>query len=99
MLCNGALECARETAMTGPGNSDWTLSDLSLDGAALEPLPASKPSATGVAEGRANFQVDSRDGKERRVVPDRRKELRFGSDRRSGKDRRPRRSWEPGSNL
>ena len=84
--------------MTGPGNSDWTLSDLSLDGAALEPLPASTPAA-GVSEGRASFQVDTRSGKERRVLADRRQELRFGSDRRSGKDRRPRRSWEPGSNL
>ena len=32
-------------------------------------------------------------------LPDRRQELRFSSDRRSGQDRRPRRGWEPGSNL
>jgi hypothetical protein len=84
--------------MPGPGKPELSLSDLSLDGAALEPLPAEAPAA-GVAEGRAQFKVDTRSGKDRRVLADRRQELRFESDRRSGKDRRPRKTWEPGSNL
>ena len=84
--------------MSGPGKSEWSLSDLSLDSAALEPLPSEAP-APAVAEGRATFKVDSRSGKDRRILPDRRQVLRFQPDRRSGKDRRPRRSWEPGHNL
>ncbi len=84
--------------MTGPDKFELSLADLHLDGAALEPAPAAAP-AKHVSEGRASFQIDSRDGKERRVLADRRKELRFSADRRSGKDRRPRRTWEPGSNL
>lgn len=98
MLDMGAREGARETAMAGPGKSEWSLGELSLDSAALEPLP-NEATASAVAEGRAKFMVDSRSGKERRVLPDRRQVLRFEPDRRSGKDRRPRRSWEPGSNL
>jgi hypothetical protein len=33
------------------------------------------------------------------VQADRRTEIRFEADRRSGLDRRPKASWEPGSNL
>jgi hypothetical protein len=84
--------------MTGPDKIELTLSDLSLDGVSLEPLPTQAP-APSVAEGRASFKVDTRSGKDRRLTADRRQELRFKPDRRSGKDRRPRRSWEPGSNL
>jgi hypothetical protein len=63
----------------------------------LEPeVGAEKPEAS---TGRARFQIDLRSGKERRLLPERRQELRFSADRRSGQDRRPRRSWEPGSNL
>jgi hypothetical protein len=94
----GAQESARETAMSGPGKTELSLSDLSLADASLEPLPADAPGPSG-AQGRASFKVDTRSDKERRLLPDRRQELRFESDRRSGKDRRPRRSWEPGSNL
>lgn len=84
--------------MTGPDKIELSLSELSLDGVSLEPAAAEEKSA-GVREGRANFQIDLRSGKERRVLADRRQELRFQADRRSGKDRRPRRTWEPGSNL
>lgn len=68
-----------------------------FDQLALEPDTAAD--APAPAAGRARFQIDLRSGKERRLLPDRRQELRFSADRRSGKDRRPRRSWEPGSNL
>lgn len=84
--------------MSGTDKAEWSLSDLHLDSAALEPLPEAQ-AKPAVAEGRAQFKVDTRSGKERRVLPDRRKELRFEPDRRSGKDRRPHRTWEPGHNL
>ena len=73
------------------------LPHVPFDQLALEPegLEATPAPATG----RARFQFDQRSGKARRILPDRRQELRFSSDRRSGQDRRPRRSWEPGSNL
>lgn len=73
------------------------LSLLPADQLSLEPeAEAAKPAAS---PGRARFQIDLRNGKERRILPERRQELRFSADRRSGQDRRPRRSWEPGSNL
>jgi hypothetical protein len=73
------------------------LPHLSFDLLALEPDgEATKPEP---ASGRARFQIDLRSGRERRLLPDRRQELRFSADRRSGQDRRPRRGWEPGSNL
>lgn len=84
--------------MTAPDKIELSLSELSLDGISLEPLATDAP-ASSAADGRASFKVDTRSGKERRVLADRRQELRFKPDRRSGKDRRPRRSWEPGSNL
>ena len=73
------------------------LSLLPAGSLSLEPEgEAAKPEASS---GRARFQIDLRSGKERRLLPERRQELRFAADRRSGQDRRPRRSWEPGSNL
>ena len=73
------------------------LPHVSFDQLALAPEAGeAKPEA---ASGRARFQIDLRSGKERRILPDRRQELRFSADRRSGQDRRPRRGWEPGSNL
>ena len=78
--------------MTGADLPPLSFDQLALEpeGEAVRPAPAS---------GRARFQIDLRGGKERRILPDRRQELRFSSDRRSGQDRRPRRGWEPGSNL
>jgi len=74
------------------------LPDIRFDQLALEPAPGG-PAAAAPVSGRARFNVDVRSGRERRLLPERRQELRFSADRRSGKDRRPRRSWEPGSNL
>jgi hypothetical protein len=73
------------------------LPHVPFDQLALE--PEGEAARTTPATGRARFQIDLRSGKERRILPDRRQELRFSADRRSGQDRRPRRSWEPGSNL
>ena len=74
------------------------LPDIRFDELALEPL-ANGDAAPAATPGRARFNVDLRSGKERRLLPDRRQELRFEADRRSGQDRRPRRGWEPGKNL
>lgn len=76
------------------------LPELDFASLSLEPLePASPDAATPAQGGRARFDIDLRSGRERRQQADRRQELRFQADRRSGADRRPRRGWEPGSNL
>jgi hypothetical protein len=74
--------------------------DIPFDALALEPLDAGPTPAAGApAAPKAAFNVDTRAGRDRRVLADRRQEYRLTPDRRSGKDRRPRRSWEPGRNL
>ncbi|RNF86275.1 hypothetical protein EER27_02295 [Lysobacter psychrotolerans] len=57
----------------------------------LEPLDA--PLCTTVS-GKAQFRTDVRKVGNRRVMNERRDELRFNSDRRSGKDRRANRGWD-----
>ena len=80
---------------------ELTLADLSL-----EPLPDPnlmqyEPPKTAAAAEKAKFLADSRNKQtaDRRVNGERRKELRFEADRRSGKERRPKKSWEPGKNI
>ena len=75
--------------------------DIPFDALALEPLDAGPtPLAHApVAAPKAQFKADTRSGRDRRVLADRRQEYRLTTDRRSGKDRRPRRSWDPGHNL
>lgn len=70
---------------------------LSLE-LSLEPI--ADPAAAGVPKP-APFHADTRHKvkTERRVTADRREVIRFQDDRRCGKDRRPKKSWEPGSNL
>jgi hypothetical protein len=72
--------------------------DIPFDALALEPLDAG-PTPAVAAVPKAQFNVDTRSGRDRRVQADRRQEYRLTPDRRSGTDRRPRRSWEPGHNL
>ena len=79
--------------------------DLHLSDLSLEPLPDAnvlqyEPPKAPVAE-KAAFHAETRSKKvtDRRINPDRRQVLRFEPDRRTGKDRRPRKSWEPGKNL
>lgn len=64
----------------------------------LESMDEKEVAAT-VPTGRATFHPNTRSKTDRRVLADRRQELRFKADRRSGLDRRPKKSWEPGSNL
>jgi hypothetical protein len=78
--------------------------DLHLSDLSLEPLPDPnllKYDMGTKAEGKAKFQAESRNKKvtDRRVNPDRRKVLRFQADRRTGKDRRPVKTWDPGKNI
>jgi len=80
---------------------DLHLSDLSLEPIPDKALDYQPPKAAGVVSEKAAFHAETRNKKvtDRRINPDRRKVLRFEPDRRSGKDRRPRKSWEPGNNL
>jgi hypothetical protein len=91
-----AAKIAQEkSAVAGNNPFDVPFDQLSLESAAdgLSPTAGAAPS------GRAVFQVDTRGGRDRRVRDERRVEFRLTADRRSGKDRRPRKSWEPGRNL
>jgi hypothetical protein len=69
-------------------------------GLSLEPMEGESPAggAQAPATGKAKFQVNTRDGKDRRAHGERREEVRFQDDRRK-KDRRPRKTWEPGRNI
>lgn len=69
-------------------------------GWALEPLEgeAAAKKDPGAPQGKAKFQANTRDGKDRRTTSERREQLRLQDDRRK-KDRRPRKTWESGKNL
>jgi hypothetical protein len=83
--------------------------DIHLDDLSLEPLP--DPGLMNYQPPRAKAQVSEQQAfkgmngrnkkvEDRRVnVADRREVLRFEADRRSGKDRRPRKTWDPGKNV
>ena len=79
---------------------ELTLADLSL-----EPMPdpnlLNYEPPKGPAAEKAKFQADVRNKKstDRRVNGERRKTLRFEADRRSGVERRPKKSWDPGKNI
>jgi hypothetical protein len=83
--------------------------DIHLDDLSLEPLPDpglmnyQPPQAKAqISEQKAfkGAEVRNKKVEDRRVnVADRRKVLRFEPDRRSGKDRRPRKTWDPGKNI
>lgn len=74
--------------------------DVSFDQLSLEPVSdGATPTADAPVGNKARFCVDSRSGRDRRMHADRRVEFRLTPDRRSGNDRRPRKSWEPGRNL
>ena len=83
--------------------------DLHLDDLSLEPLPDpglmnyQPPKAKAQLTEQKSFKgAEGRSKKveDRRVnVADRRKVLRFEADRRSGKDRRPRKTWDPAKNI
>ena len=73
--------------MSSTGNPGSSLSELSLvpiDGPVENSTPALK------------LHPNSRTKADRRVRGERRQELRFESDRRSGKSRRPQSSWDNG---
>jgi hypothetical protein len=83
--------------------------DLHDDDLSLEPLPDpglmnyQPPKAKAQISEQKVFkgsEVRNKKVEDRRVnIADRRKVLRFEPDRRSGKDRRPRKTWDPGKNI
>lgn len=81
--------------MGGTNPFDVSFDQLSLDSS----TDGATPMATVPPGTKAKFCVDTRGGRDRRVQGERRVEFRLTPDRRSGKDRRPRKSWEPGHNL
>lgn len=73
-------------------------SDISLEDLALEPL--AEQDSEVVSVGRAKFQVDTRNGGERRKVQGRRADIRFQEERRSNQDRRAGSNpWAPGVDI
>ena len=72
--------------------------EIGLNQLALEPMDDKITAATAPAAP-GKFHANTRSTTHRRMLADRRVEIRFQADRRSGKDRRPKVSWEPGSNL
>jgi hypothetical protein len=89
--------------MAGTGKFE----ELHLDDLSLEPLPDphvlnyQPPKAKAAVPEKALIQGDVRNkkGADRRLAAERRKELRFEADRRTGKDRRPRKTWDPARNI
>jgi hypothetical protein len=74
--------------------------ELSLADLSLEPLPDPnlmnyQPPKTA-ADGSLKGKPRPAKGADRRVGAERRQTLRFEADRRSGKDRRPRKGFDPG---
>lgn len=74
--------------------------DISFPDWSLEPLPDEALLKMAPVEP-TKFHADTRNKvkTDRRVLADRRQVLRFEPDRRSGKERRPRKTWEPGKNI
>ena len=73
--------------------------EISFANLSLEPIDGDE--ALKIESGTAKFHADTRSRikTDRRVTADRRQVLRFEPDRRSGKERRPKKSWEPGKNI
>lgn len=65
----------------------------------LEPLEGEAPRAPDAPQAPVKFHANTRSKTDRRVLADRRQMYRLEPDRRSGLSRRPKTSWEPGSNL
>lgn len=75
------------------------LADISFADLALEPIKEDIAPAVSGQPAAFHANTRSKTKTERRVLADRRVEIRFQADRRAGKDRRPKKSWEPGSNI
>jgi hypothetical protein len=71
---------------------------IRFDELSLEPLDT-KPSIEAPLKGKASFTANTRAKTGRRKGGERREQVRFQDDRRSGDDRRPEKDWEKGKNL
>lgn len=81
--------------MTSTDKDEVSFAELSLE--PIVEVEALKIALAPAAQFHANTRSKTR--VDRRVVADRRQDIRFESDRRSGKERRPKSSWEPGKNI
>jgi hypothetical protein len=70
--------------------AEWTLEPIETD-TVLKIAPVEP--AKFHANTRSKIKTD------RRILADRRQILRFEPDRRSGKERRPKKTWDPGKNI
>jgi len=79
--------------MAGTGKFE----DLHLEDLSLEPLPDPNLLNFQVGKKSSPVKMSGRNNKvtDRRVTADRRKTPRFEPNRRSGKDRRPNKTWDP----
>ncbi len=82
--------------MTSTEKGDVSFAELSL-----EPIVGDEPLALALKitpgpAAKSHSHARSKTRTDRRVVADRREEIRFETDRRSGKERRPKSSWESG---
>ena len=80
-------------------NTTDKLASLSFADLSLEPIKEDVAPAVSGQPAPFHANTRSKTKTERRVLADRRVEIRFQADRRAGKDRRPKKSWEPGSNI
>jgi hypothetical protein len=80
------------SAMNSTEKPEVSFANLSLEPMHGGPLDI-------VASAPAKFHPNTRSKSDRRVQADLRTEIRNEADRRTGLDRRPKASWEPGSNL
>ena len=79
--------------MTSTDKAEISFANLSLEPIDGEPLKVPPtPQVLPHANARSKTKTD------RRVLAERRKVIRFEDDRRSGKNRRPKKSWELGNN-
>lgn len=75
------------------------LADISFGDLSLEPIKEDVAPAVSGQPAPVQNNGRSKNKTERRVLADRRQEIRFQADRRAGMDRRPKKSWEPGNNF
>jgi hypothetical protein len=80
--------------MTSTEKGEISFANLSLE-------PIEDDTVLKIETPAAKFHADTRSKvkTDRRVTADRREVLRFEPDRRSGKERRPKKTWEPGKNI
>jgi hypothetical protein len=98
-LCDGACYKGTNQRFWSPSMTSNDKVEISFANLSLEPIEIDE--ALKIEVPAAKFHADTRNKvkTDRRVTADRRQVLRFEADRRSGKERRPKKTWEPGKNI